>query len=197
MPRSPFPPIPSASSLALADDILFTTAPTLTGGGGAAGSQTLSILPYAIGRNTAGASTQWGLVTYDSNGIRALRTTEYSTLASAAGSTSNARDAITANTMSITGNTVNAYVLDNTLTTGVTPVVTLSGTLTPASGELVFAATSTKPSAITLTGGTIDFATAEGIIAGYQHSRDRDRQRDRQYRGQRRRSRWAVLARSP
>ena len=145
-----------------ADDIKFTTslAPQLKGGGGAAGTTTISILPYAVGQNTAG-STNWGLVTYDTNGVRALTaSTEYTTFAAAA-ATSNARDAYTGGTSAITGKTLNAYVLDNT--TSAAQTVTLTGTLTPTSGEIVFANTG-GTGAITLSGGTLDFLTAEGVV---------------------------------
>lgn len=60
--------------------VSFSTAPTgLLGGGGAAGSTNISILPYAYGATTA-AGTGDTLVTFDSGRIRPLATaTEYAT----------------------------------------------------------------------------------------------------------------------
>jgi fibronectin-binding autotransporter adhesin len=58
-------------------NIKFTsTAPTLTGGGGAANSATISIIPYAVAGVNSGT---YGLATYDAtNGVRQLSTaTEY------------------------------------------------------------------------------------------------------------------------
>jgi autotransporter-associated beta strand protein len=137
-----------------ADHLKFATAPALSGG----------IIPYAVSANLA-TPIQWGLTTYDANGVRPLATGEYTTLA-AASATDNARDVITGSAAAITGANVNAYVIDNTTTAAT--VLTLTGTLAPASGALVFAATSATAGAITLNGPTatdlIDFGTAEGVI---------------------------------
>jgi autotransporter-associated beta strand protein len=53
--------------------VRFTTVPALVGGGGAAGSTTLSLVPFAFG----GHSEATGFVTYGSNGIRPLDDSEY------------------------------------------------------------------------------------------------------------------------
>lgn len=72
---------PTASSAAGKANITFTTAPTLLGGTGAAGSTTLGILPWATGDQTSGGAGT-GLVTYDPlYGIRLLSTnTEFTAL---------------------------------------------------------------------------------------------------------------------
>ncbi len=68
--------------------VSFSAAPTgdLVGGGGAAGSTNISILPYGYGASTA-AGTGDSLVTFDSGRIRPLSTTEYA--ATMTGGTSN------------------------------------------------------------------------------------------------------------
>jgi fibronectin-binding autotransporter adhesin len=62
-------------------NVQFTTAPTLTGGAGAAGSSTVSILAGAFGDTSAtgsGFGATGGLVTYDSTyGVRLLDASEY------------------------------------------------------------------------------------------------------------------------
>ncbi len=67
-----------ASQTAGSANISFTNAPSLVGGGGAAGTTTVSILPRSYGAITT-SNVGDGLVTYDStNGIRVLNTsTEY------------------------------------------------------------------------------------------------------------------------
>ncbi len=57
-------------------NITFATAPTVVGGGGAAGSQTISILPYVVAATT---STQPEFATYGTNGVRPLTGAEYAT----------------------------------------------------------------------------------------------------------------------
>ncbi|MEA3210849.1 MAG: fibronectin-binding autotransporter adhesin [Chthoniobacter sp.] len=148
-----------------ADLVKFNTAPALIGAGGTAGTTTMSILPYAVATAQASGTLTWGLATYDVNGIRPLNTgTEYTTLGGST-PTSNARSVLTTST-STSGQTVNAYVIDNTSTTaGVTVTVSGGTTLAPTSGALIFTATSATQQALTLTGGTLDFGTAEGVIS--------------------------------
>src|SRR5439155_5800744 len=63
----------------------------LIGGGGPAGSTTISILPYAIGADTA-AGTGTTFVTYDVNGIRTLQSPgEFNATLIGAGATENVR----------------------------------------------------------------------------------------------------------
>ncbi|MEZ0257843.1 MAG: beta strand repeat-containing protein, partial [Chthoniobacter sp.] len=57
-------------------NIRLTTLPTLVGGGGAAGSKTMSILPYAVGDSSA-TGVGNSFVAYDVNGLRPLADTEY------------------------------------------------------------------------------------------------------------------------
>jgi autotransporter-associated beta strand protein len=130
----------------------FNTAPTLVGGGGAAGSTTISILPYAIGAfTTAGAGTD--LVTYGGIGIRPLSPSEYAaTIVSGASTTDNVRlaaaSAITAST------TVNALVIATP-----TPFTGSTGTLTVTSGTVLNTSAASIPAAMTL-----NFGASEGIL---------------------------------
>lgn len=119
---------------------------TLVGGGGAAGSQNISIVPWAIGESTPGvlAATHMGnsLVTYVSgSGFRPLDfATEYDTIALAA-PTDNARESLTANLTGLLGTIVNALVLNNNSVTAATHAVTGTGagqTLAVTSGAMLF-----------------------------------------------------------
>ena len=152
-------------------------AATLVGGGGAAASKTLSILPWAIGQ-TQDASVTDGimgnsLLTYDTTtgdgaGLRPLDlATEYSTFANKAGTTDNVRESLTASLTGLSGTTVNALVLDNANTTVGSLDVTGTGagqTLTITSGALLFTATgaTTGDPAMGLTLGGF----ASGITVG-------------------------------
>ena len=94
--------------------------------------------------------------------LRPLATTEYIASSGSITGTSNVRDAAAT---TITGGSMNAYVYDNTGTTAVT--ATLNGTLAPASGAILLAATSATVTAITINGGTtpsIAFGSTEGIV---------------------------------
>lgn len=91
---------------------------TLIGGGGAAGTQNISIVPWAIGETltAALAVTNMGnsLVTYVSGaGFRPLDfTTEYDTFTDAA-ATDNVRESLTSDLTGLSGKTINALVLHN------------------------------------------------------------------------------------
>jgi autotransporter-associated beta strand protein len=68
-------------------NIKFNTTPTLLGGGGAAGSTTISIIAGALGDTLAtgnGFDSTGGLVTYGANGVRVLSSSEYLPIASVA-----------------------------------------------------------------------------------------------------------------
>jgi autotransporter-associated beta strand protein len=152
-----------------ASRLVFTTAPTgsLVGSGGVAGSKNISILPFAIGAANTGAPVLWSLVTLDINGIRPLAATEYNTLA-AAGTTDNARDTFAGGTQALAGKVVNAYILDNNVSTGAL-TANLTGTLTLTSGALAFtnvtaSSATANYQATALAGGTVDFGAAEGNI---------------------------------
>jgi autotransporter-associated beta strand protein len=149
-------------------DAATSLTPLEVGGGGAAGSKNISILPFVVANTgTTAVPVTWGLATYDTTqgSIRGLTASEYNSLATA-GATDNARDSFGGGAQAITGTTVNAYVLDNSTTTAMT--VTLSGTLALTSGALVLsngAPTGTSNyAATTITGGTIAFGTAEGNV---------------------------------
>lgn len=128
---------------------------TLIGGGGAAGSTNISILPWAIG-NTAIALTNSSFVTWDSGtgAFRPLATTEYTTLASGLTTTDNTR--VTAATAISAPTTVNSVVLAGT--------GALSGTggLNITSGAFLFS-TGTASGAGTVS-ANLNFGGAEGII---------------------------------
>ncbi|MCB1207669.1 MAG: autotransporter-associated beta strand repeat-containing protein [Verrucomicrobiales bacterium] len=115
---------------------------TLIGGGGAAGTPTQSIVPWAMAElvtNAAVGDANMGnsLATYVSGqGFRALDfSSEYSTYA-AGGATSNVRESLNADLTGLTGKTLNALVVNNAATAAVN--VTGSGTLTNTSGTFLF-----------------------------------------------------------
>ncbi len=148
------------------DNITYATAPTLYGGGGAAGSPTINILPYAIGE---AGTNNWGLVTYDASGttgfgIRTLNTsTEYVTsAANAAATTNNVRDV---SPTTITAGTFNSYTLDNQTAAalGVTGAAVALGGNT-GYGTLLFANNNATASTTTITGGSFAFGANEGLI---------------------------------
>lgn len=141
-------------------NLIFDTAPALTGGGGAPGSTTMSIIPYAAGAITAAdESNASDLVTYGPNGIRPLSTAagEYaSTIVSGTTTAANVRltsaGAVTAPTQ------INALVI----ATSGTAFVSSNSTLTLASGTLVNAVPvlgATIP-----VGMTVNFGAAEGNV---------------------------------
>jgi autotransporter-associated beta strand protein len=140
--------------------VALSTAPTgdLIGGGGAAGTQTISILPYAVG-GTSTTDTGTTLVTLDAaanggvagaTGVRPLATAEFATNLSG-GATTNAR--LTAATANAGTTTVNALVL----ATG--GQVTGTGTLAVTSG-VILNASSTSPQI----SNTVAFGAAEGFL---------------------------------
>ena len=126
---------------------------TLVGGGGAAASQNISIVPWAIGETLSGAlgDANMGntLLTYVSgSGFRPLAfATEYDTIAAAA-ATDNARESLAADLTALAGTTVNSLVIDNIAFAGLD--VTGSGvgqTLAVTSGALLFTVSSGVASA--------------------------------------------------
>lgn len=135
-----------ASNTAGSSNIVFTgTAPTLVGGGGAAGSQTISILPWAVGSSSASGNPT-SFVTYDANGIRLLSAGEYATT-------------ITADT------TANNVRLDATsLTTNGATLLTVNGAATVNSLFLTNGATSTSGQSTTILAGTGALTVTSGAI---------------------------------
>jgi hypothetical protein len=113
-----------------AANVTFSTNPSLVGGGGAAGSTTLSILPWAVASSTNG-TTPDTFVTIGANGVRPLAlATEYATNLTTAAATDNVRDA-SDRTVS-TASAVNSLV-----TTGANQTVTLNQSLTLTSGAML------------------------------------------------------------
>ena len=157
-----------ASHTANTSNIVFTTAPTgqLVGGGGSAGSQNISILPWAIGDASA-TGTGSSFVTYDANGIRPLAAGEYDTALPAVASTNNVSLAIpTTTTTTVNGATTVNSLLLTTSGAGASGILAGTGTLTITSGAMFanFGATGlaiTKP---------IDFGSAQGVIGTNNNS---------------------------
>lgn len=137
-------------------NIEFLVPPTLVGGGGAYGTVTNSIIPYALGGEW---NHLWNdfFVTYDSaNGIRRV-TTHASTLS---------EGTVTANNVQLTTavSDISSPTTINALKLGTGGSVDGPGTLTIASGALL----ASKNSAIgTNTPGTLAFGDAEGIVSLY------------------------------
>lgn len=117
----------------------------MVGGGGALGSTSLSIVPWAIAQDVTNAGvgdTHMGnsLATYISGrGFRALDlTTEYTTIAGA-GSTDNARQSLATDLTGVAGKTLNALVIDNNATSTVKVTGAGAGqTLDNTSGAFLF-----------------------------------------------------------
>ena len=154
---------------------------TLVGGAGAAGTKTISILPWVIGETqNAGTTTNNmgnSLVTYvvaagSGSGLRPLDlATEYATLSLAA-ATENVRESLSADLTAITSRTINALVLNNANSTATTVGVGGSGAgqaLTVSSGTLLFTATSATAGSLAmgLTLGGFDTGIAAGATNEY------------------------------
>lgn len=148
-------------------NLAFDSIPALFGGGGAAGTTTISIIPYAIGGITTG-STGTDLVTYGANGVRPLSTTanEYATTITDGSTTLNnvrlnAATAITLPTQ------INALVIAST-----TPFTGSTSTLTLANGTLLNTSAFTVPAAMTLNFGSEGVLfnnstmTVDGVLTG-------------------------------
>lgn len=128
------------------------TAP-LTGSGGASGTDSMSIVSWAVGDNTStGAGS--GFLTHDVNGLRLLTAGEYS--GTIAGSGATLRNVTTAG-----GETVSANEVFNSLrVTGGTTTIADGVRMRPSSGAVLFTAASTIGGA----NGFLDFGTSQGII---------------------------------
>lgn len=117
-------------------NIQFTTGPALSGGGGAAGSTTVSILAGAFGDTSttgSGFGATGGLVTYDAaNGLRVLSASEYtSAITDGQSQLDNVRYVNSSGTLATTNltaplTTINSLSFDVTGTTG-NQGVTISG----------------------------------------------------------------------
>jgi filamentous hemagglutinin family protein len=150
-----------ASQTAGSSNIVFATAPTLTGGGGNSGTATVSILSGAIGAGGAGGSSSPGtdFVTYNpptgaANGLRPLLASEY-----AAAPAANVNLRLTANRTADDTVSINSLLLSG----GVTydhDATGAANTLTIASGNVLSAgATNTiQPTQAT---GTVAFGATD------------------------------------
>jgi autotransporter-associated beta strand protein len=123
---------------------------TLVGGGGAAATTNISIVPWIIGESVsaavADANMGNSLVTYVSGqGIRPLSfVNEYNTFATVATVTDNIRESIAADISGLTGQTINALVINNSNTAAANVSVIGAGagqTLDVTSGAMLFTAT--------------------------------------------------------
>jgi autotransporter-associated beta strand protein len=171
-------------------NIRFTgTTPTLTGGGGAIGTTTTSILPYAIGDNgelqgtyyvTSGLGTDF--VTYGANGVQLL-TTYASTITSGASALNNVKVTDTSATGINAATTINSLILNSVAAAAGSPgtsSVDGTGTLTLNSGALMVTTTSAAAgnggtagnygglfqnnATIGASGLTLGFGSAEAIV---------------------------------
>lgn len=160
--------------------IQLTTAPssaagTLIGGGGTPGgsAKNVSIVPFLVGDVSA---TGYGttFVGYDAtHGLRGLSLVNEFVTFTASGANlgtmaagENARiNSGTLTAFALTGSTMpNAVVFNQGLTSGAV-IYTLTGTLTPQAGAILFARTSASARAATLTGGTIQFASSDSATS--------------------------------
>lgn len=135
--------------------IKFDVTPTLLGGGGAAGTTTISILPSALADTSTTGLGGSGFVTYDSTlGVRLLNlATEYDTTLVG-----------TANrNINLTGNTVLAadQTIGSLRIAGADLTINASQTLADTSGSILFTTTNNINGP-----GTLALGTAEGFIFG-------------------------------
>ena len=149
--------------------ILSTTAPTLIGGGGVAGSTTISVVPWALGNllATTGnnvtvdiSSTQ---VTYNPiAGFRPLAASEYAATLGA-NATDNVR--LTASTAAAAGVTANALLF----APSITGQSLTGGPINVTSGSVIYSPTATTGSLVVVgipgtIGAGLNFGAAEGVI---------------------------------
>ena len=140
--------------------IEFVTPPTLVGGGGAFGTITNSIVPFAVGADWNHLKAEF-FITYDSTyGIR--KVTTYATSITS-GTDSDANVRLTATPTLITGQTaINALKLGVAGTASLTEI-NGAGTLKIKSGAMLVY--STNCTVGVTTPGTLDFGAAEGFIS--------------------------------
>jgi autotransporter-associated beta strand protein len=157
-------------------------AAALVGGAGAAGSKNISIVPWGIGEVTtaglADANMGNSLLTYtvatgSGAGLRPLDlVTEYNTLGTKSSNTDNIRESLAADLTGITGQTINALVVNNSNTATGTVNVTGTGaaqTLAVTSGTMLFTATAavTGTPAMGITLGGFDNGITVGTTNEY------------------------------
>ncbi|MGH8093681.1 MAG: beta strand repeat-containing protein [Chthoniobacterales bacterium] len=139
-------------------EITSTASPgTLIGGGGAAGSQNISILPWAAGNVSASATTSSSFVTWDSGTgqFRPLVAAEYSALANGESDSNNT--GVAAATAISSATTVNAVRV-----TGTGTLLSGTGGLNITSGALLYSPGSTTAGTIS---ATLNFGGAEGVVS--------------------------------
>jgi autotransporter-associated beta strand protein len=175
-----------ASATSGSANVVFTSTPTLLGGGGAAGTTTMSILPGAIGDTSpsgAGNGTSTGgLVTYDpATGIRLLNTNNEYKASITDGQTQldNVRLAETSGlgglTVTLSSNTTINSLSFNCTGTGTDAGITINGgagmTLTVASGVIYASssASSATGNAQTINVPTLSLNGREGTIIAYSN----------------------------
>ena len=155
----------------------------LVGGAGAAGSKTISVVPWMIGEthdsgSTTSAHMGNSLVTYavatgSGSGLRPLDlTTEYNTFATRAAAADNIRESRATALTGLAGTTINALVLNNSSTSAASVGFTGTGsgqTLIVTSGALLFTATGavTGTPAMGLTLGGFDGGITVGASNEY------------------------------
>lgn len=158
-----------ASQTANSSNIVFTAAPTLTGGGGNAGTNTVSIVGGAIGAaSTASAGTDF--VTYNPpagavNGLRPLTAAEYQADGLAPGANVNYK--LTASRSANDAASINSLLLSGGVTydydTGAGPdTLTLGGAA--LSGNVLSLGGSNVIRASRVPGGGVAFGTAEAKV---------------------------------
>ncbi len=149
--------------------IRFNNAPAMTGGNGAAGSSTISIIPFAVGAANPGTNPPtYYPVTHDfTNGIRPINAAGETVAVAGAPALANARDSIGADTAVVpTTNGINSWTLDNSanaarIATLTTNALTFDGA---GAGLLLVTATNATQGALTIAGTGINFQGAEGHI---------------------------------
>ncbi len=149
---------PIASAVGGSSNIqILGSAPEMIGGGGAAGTTNISIIPWLVGGLTISDSGST-FVTYTAeNGLRPLSYTEFANSFDG-DPTNNVRITATSDTV-IDGNaTVNSLIL-----AGAGGSISGTGTLTVTSGAVLFTRTTGSNSDINV---NLDFGSSEGII-GY------------------------------
>ena len=157
-------------------------AAALVGGGGAAATKNISILPWGMGEVTTAAlaDNNMGnsLLTYvvatgSGAGLRPLDfATEYSTFASKTANTDNLRESLAADLTGIVGQTINSLVINNSNTAAGSVNVTGTGaaqTLAVTSGAMLFTATAavTGTPAMGITLGGFDSGITVGGTSEY------------------------------
>ncbi len=153
------------NTLGTASFVRFTTAPTsfMVGGGGAAGTTHISIIPWLTDGTTR--ATRNSFITHDANGLRPLDTaTEYaSALPDGSVTTQNVR--LTAATTMANDTTINSLVF---IPSGSATLAFASGkTLTLSSGGMIIRETADHQSRILTigsSGGTLDLNGREGVF---------------------------------